>query len=259
MTDADADAWNALDRELDAWAVAGRTATLWWRDDDAGADHPGLVPLVEIAEGHELVCALAAVPTWVNEALARRVADSRALSVLQHGYNHANHAPRGQGLGAWELGLHRPKAEVLDDLAAGRRLLRQAMGDRFLPVIAPPWNHIDPDLYPDLPALGFIGLSVEGDPPPAEQRHGLRFANVHADPIKWKGGPFFKGAGKTIGALVDDLAHRRTQTGGEEAPTGLVTHHKDSDGACWAFVDRLIARTKGHPAVRWLSPQEIFA
>ena len=31
-------AWEALTRELDLWEEDGRTATFWWRDDDA-ADH----------------------------------------------------------------------------------------------------------------------------------------------------------------------------------------------------------------------------
>ena len=29
--------WDRLEREIDAWAAAGREATLWWRDDDAVA------------------------------------------------------------------------------------------------------------------------------------------------------------------------------------------------------------------------------
>ncbi len=37
----DADARDALRRELDAWAEAGRTATLWWRDDDTSAPGAG--------------------------------------------------------------------------------------------------------------------------------------------------------------------------------------------------------------------------
>ena len=37
QSDALADApWAALNAELDCWAAAGRCATFWWRDDDAG-------------------------------------------------------------------------------------------------------------------------------------------------------------------------------------------------------------------------------
>lgn len=254
----DSDAWDALDRELDVWSAAGRTATLWWRDDDAGDDDPRLDALIGIAERYGVVCALAAVPTWVTDGLARRVARSAALAVIQHGYSHANHAPRGQGQGAWELGPHRPRQAVLDDLNQGRALLSGRFGDRFVPALAPPWNHIDPALYPDLRAVGLVGVSVEGDPPPPDGRHGLVFANVHADPIKWKGGPYFKGAAKTVGAIVDDLSHRRANPETMSAPTGLVTHHKDSDADCWAFVDAFLERTSAHPAVQWLSPTEIF-
>ena len=30
--------WTDLTEELDRWALAGRRATFWWRDDDAGPD-----------------------------------------------------------------------------------------------------------------------------------------------------------------------------------------------------------------------------
>ena len=31
----DSAAWESLTRELDLWAAETRTATFWWRDDDA--------------------------------------------------------------------------------------------------------------------------------------------------------------------------------------------------------------------------------
>ncbi len=44
-----------------------------------------------------------------------------------------------------------------------------------------------------------------------------------------------------------------------DEPTGLLTHHLEHDEPCWAFIDRLLEETRGHPAVRWLSAEEIFA
>ncbi|MEK9660397.1 MAG: hypothetical protein VW644_01455, partial [Alphaproteobacteria bacterium] len=40
--------WDALAAELDVWAAAGRTATLWWRDDDADAASPALERLLAL-------------------------------------------------------------------------------------------------------------------------------------------------------------------------------------------------------------------
>ena len=47
--------WQDLRDELDRWAEAGRTATLWWRDDDAVMPGPLLDRLAErLSEGKHL-------------------------------------------------------------------------------------------------------------------------------------------------------------------------------------------------------------
>jgi hypothetical protein len=39
------DPWATLQRELDRWAESGKTATFWWRDDDAVEETPQLQTL----------------------------------------------------------------------------------------------------------------------------------------------------------------------------------------------------------------------
>ncbi len=51
--------WVALNAELDAWAAAGRTATLWWRDDDAGAMNDALDRLLRLRGARDVPIALA--------------------------------------------------------------------------------------------------------------------------------------------------------------------------------------------------------
>ncbi|HUA50624.1 MAG TPA: hypothetical protein VMB81_00595, partial [Candidatus Sulfotelmatobacter sp.] len=67
------DPWNALEREFAQWAAAGRTATLWWRDDDAVAPSAALDRLLTLGAGRAPV-ALAVVPEPAGEPLARRLA-----------------------------------------------------------------------------------------------------------------------------------------------------------------------------------------
>lgn len=255
---ADAAAWDGLVRELDAWAGAGRVATLWWRDDDAADAVPALDRLVALADRHAAPLTLATVPMPATEALARRVLQSGQVAVIQHGFAHANHAPRGQGLGAWELGLHRGLAAVEADLAAGADTLVRLFGDRFVPVVAPPWNRIAAAVVARLPALGYRGLTAGEPRVTAHPVDGLTQVNAHADPIRWKGGARFKGVAKSLGDLVEHLAARRAGTVDAEEPTGLLTHHLDTDDACWAYLDRLLATVTGHPAVRWLSAPVIW-
>jgi len=87
--------WKALARELDAWARAGRTATFWWRDDDAVAPTPALKRLLRLAGRHRTPIALAVIPRPAVKSLFDRLADHANVRVLQHGYEHANHAPAG--------------------------------------------------------------------------------------------------------------------------------------------------------------------
>lgn len=247
-----------LEAELDAWRRAGLTATLWWRDDDAGEVSANLDRLIALASGHRVVCGVATVPAWVTDTLGQRVVASPAIEILQHGYAHINHAPRGQGLGAWELGLHRPEQVVMEELQIGRNILRELAGAKFLPVVAAPWNHIDPALYPAMVEAGFDGVSAAGPRPSANPISGLLQVNGHCDPIKWKGGARFKGAEKSIRDMVEHLAARRKGEVDRTEPTGLLTHHRDTDDACWRFLDELIGLTKAHSSVRWLAPSEIW-
>jgi hypothetical protein len=85
--------WRELHAALDGAAERREGIRVWWRDDDAGRDHPALTRLLDLAECHDLPLALAVVPMWLDADGHARVAASRHATVLQHGYAHANHAP----------------------------------------------------------------------------------------------------------------------------------------------------------------------
>lgn len=248
--------WDALLRELGAWQAAGLTATFWWRDDDAHRDCAALRRLVALAEQTGVPLGLAVVPAWLEPDAVAVIRVSPLASVLQHGWDHTNHAPRGQGLGAWELGRHRGEAAVLGDLKRGREVLARSCGPQFLPVVVPPWNNIDPRLFPALADAGYGAVSGFAGRTEAGLHAGLKVVNCHCDPIRWKGSPQFRGIAKALAGLVTHLQIRRGEPTVRDEPSGFLTHHLDMDEAAWDFSRALLQIINDHPAVRVLTPEE---
>jgi len=251
-------AWaDNLYRELDEWNFAGREAGLWWRDDDAQAPTAALDRALELARKYDAPLALAVIPAGLDAALPAHLESAgAAVTVLQHGFAHANHAPAG--MKKTEL-AHRPAAQVQRELAAGFATLRAAFGEKFVPALTPPWNRIAPELLPGLSALGFTGLSTFGPRASPSPAPGVRAVNTHADIIDWKGGRVFAGAGAAAAALIAHLRARRLGEVDDAEPTGLLTHHLAHDAAAWEFLDELFAALDEHPAVRWRRAVRLFS
>lgn len=250
-------AWHRLAAELDLWGDAGRRADLWWRDDDACRDTPALRRLLAVAEDAKVPLALAVVPAHLEASLVDAVATADAVTVVQHGYAHRNHAPPGSR--NWELGAQRPVEVVAGELEAGRTRLAQGFGRRFAPVLVPPWNRIDGAVIDELPGIGLAGLSTFG---PRERRHpvaGIVQCNTHVDLIAWRRDRAFVGAEAAVDRLVTHLAARRAGTVDPEEPTGILTHHLDFDAAPWSFLGELFARTREHGAATWVDVGTAFA
>ena len=251
--------WSDLSNELDAWRGEGRIATLWWRDDDAAAPGPALDRLAGIAGEHAVTVGLAVIPALASGALATWM-ESAPVEVLQHGWAHRNHAADGEKKS--ELGRHRAPGVVTAELARGLAKLRGLAGAhglaraRYLPVLVPPWNRIDPALIPALPPAGFRGLSTFGPRRAAEPAPGLRQTNCHVDVVDWSSGRGFVGEDRAIAAVAGHLAARRVRSVDPAEPTGLMTHHAVHEESTWTFIARLMERTRYHPAVQWLTPNE---
>ncbi len=255
-TTAAAKGWNALTRELDAWAKAGRTATFWWRDDDAIAVTPALERLLELSSRHSVPVAVAVIPHRAEKALFARLARHTNVRVLQHGYDHANHAP--EGTKKCELGRHRPKATVLAELADGRaKLKKEAPPGLLLDVMVPPWNRIDPAIAAGLGKLGFTALSADKPRKAVRDPAGLVRANSHVDTIEWVNRRF-AGEEIVLRGVVKHLAARRLGKADRDEPTGLLTHHLAQDDAGWQFMDRFFGATARHRAARWLDAARVF-
>jgi hypothetical protein len=250
--------WAALEAELDAWAAAGLRATIWWRDDDAASDSPALRRLLDLAAATGAPLALAAIPAKVEAGLAELLAAHAAdTTVLQHGYAHQNHAEPGDK--KCELVSPARRPAVLDELRRGRERLTVLFGDRFLPVLVPPWNRLDPGLAARLPGLGFCGLSTFKPRRTAEAAPGLIQVNCHLDLLQWKPARRFLGGAAALALLTGHLLARRQGRADPQEPSGLLGHHLVQDAETWVFLTALLDRLNRHPAAALLGAAEIFA
>ena len=215
--------WQDLARECDAWAAAGSTVELWWRDDDAIADTPALRRLLALARGRAPV-ALAVIPGTLTPSLAPLLdLEGKTVSVLQHGYDHGNRAPADAKKS--EFPATRPAAEVTQVLAAGRDRLHDRFAARFVPAFTPPWNRFDPRHLSLLPDLGYRGLTAYLARKNKLAAPGVRQVNTHVDVINWHGTFGFLGLEPILELLVGHLAAKREGRADAAEPTGLLTHH----------------------------------
>jgi len=253
--------WRNLEEELDAWSAAGQSATFWWRDDDAVAPDPALERLLGLAARHDAPLALAVIPARSQAALAGFLTGHGAVTPLQHGFGHRNHAPAGEKKA--ELGATRPLTVLCEELARGTAILRGLFGRRLLPVLVPPWNRTAPGLIGELAALGFLGLSTYGPRTSAEAASGLRQVNTHVDILRWATPRGFLGEDETLALVAAHLRARRC--GGDPdrrvdagEPTGVLSHHLAHDAPAWAFLERLLDLIRAHRAARLLGAAEAF-
>lgn len=242
--------WQGLTRELDKWSENGGTASLWWRDDDAGKRSASLDRLLALGHAWKVPLALAVVPDRAGEDLFDAISGAM-VRVLQHGCRHVNRAPPNARKCELIAGT-----DTEEGLAAGLSRLTALFDNLLLPVLVPPWNRIDPALLPRLSDLGYRGLS-RYKPRDAVTAAGLHQVNTHVDIIDWSGRSF-RGDNDCLETLVAHLRGRRLSAVDAAEPTGILTHHQDHDEPCWAFVERLFGKTRDHPAVQWLGIDEIF-
>lgn len=251
-------AYDSLLAELDAWQKADTTAEFWWRDDDAAEPCVELDRLFRLSQSTGVPCGLATIPARAGEPLRKDVSSQSYIWVLQHGYAHTNHA-KGSGK-AWELGSHRPASVVLDEMRDGMLKLTQLFKSRFIPVVVPPWNRIDPELLPYLPVMGYRGLSASYKSHRPVPPGDLRVADAHCDVLSWKDKPHVRFAGleKCLASLTGHLQAKRQGETDEREPTCVLTHHLVMPPDAWEFMDTLFSITMAHPAARWMSPADIW-
>ncbi|MGH6718369.1 MAG: polysaccharide deacetylase family protein [Alphaproteobacteria bacterium] len=245
--------WHALNDALDRRADAGLESRFWWRDDDAGPATPALERLLALHRRLAVPLAVAAIPARLDGAGALLLSADPGIEVLQHGWDHANHAP--DGAKRIELGGTFGPEGALAALKRGFALLTERL--RALPVLVPPWNRIAEALIGRLAQGGYRGLSGFG-PRTRPARDGLTLVNVHVDVIAWHEGRGFVGEGAALAAAVTHLCVGRAGERDPAEPIGLLTHHAVHDEASWRFVERFVALIGDHPRARWIAASEAF-
>ena len=141
---------------------------------------------------------------------------------------------------------------MLAELESGRERLQALYGPRFLPVLVPPWNRIDPALAARLPAAGWRGLSVF-----RPRRSGFE-ANAHVDPIAWRTHRGFRGEAEALGDIAAHLRARRMGSADRDEPTGILSHHLAADAQSFAFFGALARFVAAHPRARWRDPATLW-
>ena len=248
--------WDALDRELDAWRERGMRATLWWRDDDAVRDSSALRRMLDMTS-RDVPLALAVIPAGLSSRSSQALANAPAVSVLQHGYAHRNHAPPG----AAQRGARgqRSVAACTAELHEGYATLTRAFGDRLLPCSCRRGIASMSVSPRHCRAAGFRGLSTFGPRAAATNDASLVVRNTHVDLIAWRTGRTFIGVERALSRTIDHLQARRTGSVDATDVTGILTHHLDLTEDAWTFMRELLARTRDHPAVEWLAVERLFA
>jgi hypothetical protein len=242
--------WPDLAVELDRWEEAGRSASLWWRDDDAVSPTPRLDRLLRLAGGVPL--ALAVIPAEARVSLARSLDPFPQVAVLHHGWCHANRATSGKKS---EYPAERHPVEVADELDEGRKQLRALFGGRALPVFVPPWNRFADRFVPLLVEAGFHAVSQQAprrNPLPG----GIDAIDVHLDVTDWHGDRGFLGTGRALGRVLAELRRRRES--GDDGAIGILTHHLVMDHATEDFLARLGETVAGHRGAYWCSAAELL-
>jgi hypothetical protein len=233
---------------LDECGQRGITADLWLRDDDAVEPTPALDTLLDLCNSFSVPVTLAVIPEMTADKLAQHLDASDIAHVAVHGWSHTNHA--GEKDKKQELGSHRDLPTVLDELRSGLEKLHDLHGERFVPMLVPPWNRIDANIVEGLAGLGYRALSVFGP----EKNTVPPCLNTHVDVIDWHGSR----GGRDDDVLFAETAARILLTAENGGTTGILTHHLVHDDSVWRFLRRLFEVTAEHPAARWRSSADLI-
>lgn len=234
--------------ELRRWRRAGRTARLWWRDDDAADASAALDRLLQTSRACGAPLTLAMVPVGDKAALAATLVRTPQVTVIQHGIDHQN---RRSGPAAGEFPHDWAQGEVEAALLQGWRMIQGL--PRARAVFAPPWNDVHPHLEAALAARGYAGWSANG----ALGSEGLPRIDAHLDLLRWRGGARFRGQGRFLKALTAELARRR-RAQAWTAPIGLLTHHLAHDEAAWRFLEHFLAWSMTQPELAWTALADLL-
>jgi hypothetical protein len=242
------DAWQPLVTELDRWHQSGKQVRFWLRDDDAIEPSSELDRLLKLSDQDAVPVCLAVIPKFTGKELASYLNGIKTVRVAVHGWAHEDHALPGSK--KIELGGERSEAVILEELRQGHERLSLLHEERFVPILVPPWNRIDPALIPHLKSIDFEALSVFGPECPS----AIREINTHVDLMNWHGGRCGHDTETLVPMIIDRLKYCHDNGG----VVGILTHHLVHDQQAWTFLDALFRITSSHPAAEWCDIKSIM-
>ena len=145
----------------------------------------------------------------------------------QHGWRHVNHETEGK---KQEFGGVRTISEIQRDLVRGKNRLEQLMGDRFYPVLTPPWNRCSNGTLKLLKELGYAAVSRRrGSKTPSLR--GLPDYSVNVDLHTRKEKSPAAGWENLFAELYQALASNFC---------GIMIHHQMMNAAAFEFIEILL-------------------
>ena len=196
------------------------------------------------------------IPAGATVHLAQRLQGFEEVSVLQHGFSHANHAIEGEKKS--EFPANRPLDDMTGELVQARATLSGLFGDAAQPVLVPPWNRVASSLLARLPEAGLYGLSRYKARADRSAASGILEVNTHVDLVHWRNDRIGTPLADIIAGIAAHLAAKRNGTADWDEPTGILTHHLVMDRTAWAALKALLAKLANDPRVSWPSFGAIF-
>lgn len=214
----------------------------FFRDDDGGWADDRLLALLDLFQTHSMAIDLALIPAALSDRLARTLVKrielgQQPLGFHQHGYQHVNHQSTGRKC---EFGDQRLFRQQYEDIARGRQILFEALGDHSQAIFTPPWNRCTQDTVRALSQLGFQALSRDntGDFLATEDLVEIPVS------IDW--------FGKKQGLRFSfERLGLRIATQMEKTPTlGIMLHHQHMDATELSRLGELLRLFSHHPALQ---------
>jgi hypothetical protein len=216
-------------------------------DDIAIVDEP-FSRLMHIFLSHEMPLCLAVVPDWLDKSCWKTMQKFRPESRLwcwhQHGRSHSNHEKQGKKC---EFGDSRSREAISKDLAEGREILVQSMGNLFYPAFTPPWNRCGLTALNLLRELDFKAISRSKGAKPATEGI-LPDIAVNVDLHTRRENDFAQGWRNLVAEFADAAGSGRM---------GIMLHHQRMNDAAFAFLDVLLSELHSYQNISCTTFKEL--
>jgi hypothetical protein len=240
---------------IEEWKRACGNAPFFLRDDDAARATPRLQRLLGICRQTDTQVMLSVIPGRVQPDLVETIMECEFAVPVQHGYQHESHSTI-EGVKS-----EFPDEEALepqhDRARRGIEDMANAFGDRFMPILVPPWNNISQKLVANLASVGIAGLSCSGRRGGSD-RYNIKLFNswVSLNDFSKLEEPFDPAI--IVDKYMRTIGNRLTQAKDRLEPIGLTTHHLVTSEEQFRFLHALI-ETVREAGGQWLSPEELMS